>query len=263
MPEYHILLAKEPTRLGAMDALIMRLKIRDHTVAARFSEAGRNLAEEASLDITFWRELADFLLHRGTTLSLTDIENELQIIFRKFQKMGPEVKGSRSLRGRFFKRSDFVDLLTKGRSGKTTLPRKKAEAIKRLLVSTAAKATKVLWFRELGRHLMWSTYCEICDCGDPFNPKAPDAKLVDSLGLIFKAGDQFLAFVYEIPLGVDRFTPTIADAYGGGFFFPFRTGGRTNPIRYQDELSGRPEVVHQTIMGRFLRDTVRLVKPLG
>ncbi len=259
MTDYRALLASEPARLAAIDAFVLRLKTRGPSIPARFSEAGRNLEDESNLNLHFWHAISDLLIRDGYALSLPDIEDKLSSLFRSYQRQGPKVAVPRTRYGRLFKRSDFVDSLMRD---KIKLPRTKAEAkVDKLARVGAPQAAMMLQFKELGRFLMWSTYCESCDCSDPFNPRTVAAKLVDSLGLCFRSGDQFLLFVYELPRGVDRFTPTIADAYGGNFFFPFRPGGRTHPIRYQDELSGRPEVVHVTITGRYLASPIQILEP--
>jgi hypothetical protein len=94
---------------------------------------------------------------------------------------------------------------------------------------------------------------------DPFDPRSPTDHLIDDLGLKFSQGDLFYLFWYSIPAAVSLYTPTVADAYSGGYFFPFRPGGRTFPIRYQDKLSGRPERVHKPITGENLLSEVTTI----
>ncbi len=256
MATFHTELAASPDRLGAMKALVERLKVRALGVPARFSEAGRNYEDEKNLDATFWEAVADFLLGPGSALELLEVEEPICILSRTFQRNGPIVSNVRRQHGRAIKHGDFVSMLMKD-----GLSRKKAEEkVEKLVRATAGRVRRMLQFKPLGNHLMWSTYCEDSDSDDPFLPAEEPARLIDSLGLPFERGDLFLLFIYRIPGGIERRTPTVADAYGANFFFPFRPGGRTHPIRDQDRW-GRPEVVHLPIAGLSLTDAIRLVDP--
>jgi hypothetical protein len=259
MPDYKTHLRSNLVRLAAVDALLAKLETTASGTPALFVEAARNLRLEQSLDKRFWNEIADYAIARGLTQSLSENEQEIVRICRSFTRAGKPVSTLRTYHGRAIKGPYFVDTLV--RQG---LPKTRAQKIVARLPALSASDVKVvLRYQDLGGHgIMWSTYCEDCDCNDPFHPRSVDAELIDALGLPFVSRDQFLLFTYRIPKGVTRHRPTAADAYGGEFYFAYRTNeGRTHPIRYPDRLNGRPEVVHRAIKGSHLSKSVELARP--
>lgn len=259
MSNYRTLLAADPTRLGAIDALIVKLEEASADVPGKFVEASRNLRLEDGLDVDFWKEVADFALDRGLTLPHSQVEQEMVRICRLYTRKGDVVTIARTYHGRAISAVSFIQNLED-----QGLPRTMAQLVAASLPTHSAAETRVaLRFQELGGHgIMWSTYCEACDCDDPFTPRLVHAELIDALGLRFRDSEQFLLFTYKIPVRTIRYRPTTADAYGGEFYFAFRTNsGRTHPIRYPDRLSGRCEVVHKAIMGRHIARPVELIEP--
>lgn len=127
--------------------------------------------------------------------------------------------------------------------------------------------------RDLGKHLMWSTF----DGGGhgPFDFKPPphDKKadyVRGALGLPYDhVGKNILLLEYAIPSGIVPRIPTIADAYAGdALHYYFRPApdnetlhGWTMP--WNDPRAGpsRPEVVHTVISGQYLVHTPRELKP--
>lgn len=260
MPTYREVLSSHPDRALAVDCLVAALKKRDGSLAAYFFEAGRNIEAEDNLTEEFWCTFADYLLIALKSSSISEIEQGLTDIFRLYRLNGKLVPIDRKFHGRAVKTSFFADALIQNGLPSTVAN----EIMAKIPAYSVSEMSRLFYNMELSRFgLMWSTFCEKEDGDDPFYPRYSHAsELIDDLGLPFMPGHEYFLLIYSLPYDYQRFFPTIADAYGGGFFFPFRANnGRTHPIRFQDRLNGRPEVVHCSITGKHIAKSVELIRP--
>jgi hypothetical protein len=250
MPSFENALSSDLPRLAAVRALIANLKERGPGRLGKVHLAGVSLEAETGLRADCWEAIADRYIAHG----LTDLEASLTAIFRTCQLAGDEDHDRRRGYGRAVKHAELVEMWS------TTWPKTEVERIVRNLPFQSADAARsTVSALALGRYIMWSTYCERhYDC-DPFDPRSPKERLIDDLGLIFSIGDVFYLFWYNIPASVPLHVPTVADAYSGGYFFPFKPGGRTFPRIHPDELTGRPERVHKPINGDNLLSAVEAI----
>jgi hypothetical protein len=250
MPTFREALADDTAHLNALIALAARLKDRGESKIAKYYIAGGCLEEEKGLTRNDWLEIASYYQSSGHALDFPQLEEGLVKLFRTMQLRGSAESGLGKRFGRAILHEVLVETLSQ-----SFAPGDVEDIVRRLeyenLTETQARLAKA----QLGKHdLMWSTYCERNTAGDPFDPRVPEHELIDDLGLSFESNDEFYLFCYEV--GLTTHVPTIADAYGGGFFFPYRPGGRTLPIRYQGRLMGRPERVHRSITGASLQEPV-------
>jgi hypothetical protein len=247
MPTFLQAFESDAPRLETMRELVRYLKERGPAVAGDRYLAGTAL-DEAELDLTCWLEIVD--LYRTAGLRL--FEEQLAVILRKFMLTGPLDGEIRKSYGRVILQSTLIEIWTS-----TSLPKAAVEdVVRKLPLQSVDIARMTIASLPLGRYIIWSTFGERDPDGDPFDPRDPVERLIDDLGLKFYSGDIFYLLCYTIPGAVEIRFPTLADAYSGGFFFPFKSGGRTFPIRHPDKLSGRPERVHSVIFGRELRRSV-------
>lgn len=253
-------LAPDADRIDLVKKLIEYIRSRSGPGNAYFLEAARNLAEEENLGVGFWTAVADLAAGGGLAMPLPALEGRLMLIFQAHVRSGKPDVSSRKVYGRAIDPKLLVDGLCAGGRYPATAA---ASVVATLPLGSAADARRVLRSIPLGRYnLMWSTYCEERDDDDPFFERPVEALLIDDLGLEFRSGQEFLLLIYTLPPALDRFLPTVSDAYGGGFFFPFRTNqGRTHPIRYMRALKGRPEIVHEAVKGRNLAAAVERIRP--
>jgi hypothetical protein len=239
-----------------MEELISRLKTREAGVPGRFYTAGICLENERNLGEVCWNRIADKYLAGGAARSLPEIEADLVVIFRDFQLLGGLDPDKRGDYGRAMKRHVFFDILTSHHWPSVAVD----AVLRKLPLFPAPDCRALLRGVDLGRYFMWSTFCAAHTNCDPFDPRNPNEDLLDDLGLMTNPGDEFYLFWYGIPTAVDIRLPTVADAYSGEFFFPFRPDGRTFPIQYQDRLAGRPERVHKLIKGENLKDKIAAIR---
>lgn len=264
MPTFEAALRTDSKRLRAVRRLVKILNMQAAGIPSRFVQAAENLKAERYFPTKGWREVADAIAKLLPTFRppykvyhFSSLETTLAPLFRKHQLSGPLRKANRKIFGRVLARRTFESII----SSHGVPPTHAIKAVDDLL-SGALAAPIYLKSVPLGRHFIWSTFCEHADDADPFNPRAADdAAFVDSLGLFPDRGDFYLGFSYHSPApNVVRY-PTIADAYGGSFFYGFRPGGRTRPVKFADS-SGRPEAVHPLLKGDSLSAPIEIFGPL-
>jgi hypothetical protein len=227
-------------------------------------QAHHNLEAESRLPEAAWQELIEHVLNDGEGFERT--RNAIRSVCRRWILSGTEVTvaiGSPTF-GRAVTVDSMVSLLRKSHPGRG---RDFAWREVRDLWVKPLGLIKARWSnRELGLHLMWSTFSP--NGKHPFQdlPKTADG-IRRILGLDPRlARKPILLLEYKLSDGMPRF-PTVADAYAGDewsyFFRPAPDGsphGWTMPWPdYASKSKPRPEVVHPVIKGESLVNSPRFL----
>jgi hypothetical protein len=213
-----------------------------------------SLKAESRLPDTAWSELIELLLRVSS--EPVEIQKVVRAFCRSWTLAGHEIPSLRSkIFGRAVSEKWLIALVRKSLRGK---PGSSALKEVRDLYTKPFPLVKDRWSsRDLGNHLMWSTFDTHGD--SPFRrfPKTANG-IRRLLGLDPNfSGEPLLLFEYTLHVGAMPRFPTIADAYAGDewsyFFTPAPESAPHGMTMAWPDYAGRskprPEVVHEVIRG--------------